>query len=137
MTTASVVNLQSALQYTFALCMVFLYVLFYQKGIPDTLWQEIRPTKTRKKIIIKKIIKKRREVVNSRKCNFSWMYASTNQKRDHLLEVFGAIRARLQVFQFFLSPCLPPGILLEFVLVYFYNSCIFACTLGLEGVLVT
>ena len=36
-----------------------------------------------------------------------------------------------------LSPCLPPGISLEFVLVYFYNSCILACMLGLEGVLVT
>jgi hypothetical protein len=46
--------------------------------------------------------------------------------------------ARLQVFQFFLSPCLPPGISLEFVVVvYVYNGCILACMLGLEGVLVT
>ena len=39
--------------------------------------------------------------------------------------------ARLQVFQLFLSPCLPPGISLEFVVVYVYNSFILACMLGL------
>ena len=45
--------------------------------------------------------------------------------------------ARLQVFQLFLSSCLPPGISIESVVVYFYNSFILACTLGLDSVLVT